>query len=252
MKDAPLLKVINVNKRFGGVVAVDDVSFEIQQGMLLGLIGPNGSGKTTLINLITGFIKPDSGSIIFNGKPITGLRPNRISNLGIGRTFQIVKPFHGLPTFKNLIIPLCSPRIIKQTADGKYGERDEVALDLLEEVGFQRDSPVPYQSADTLPHGYLKRMELARCMALQPYLIILDELFSGMSMSEVASTMPVIDKLQFRGYTIIMVEHRVRELFSVADRVIVLNWGRKIFEGSPKEVMENQEVMKVYLGESEL
>ncbi|MDY7035687.1 MAG: ABC transporter ATP-binding protein [Thermodesulfobacteriota bacterium] len=252
MNTEPILKATGMRKLFGGVVALQDVSFKLRQGEFLGLIGPNGSGKTTLINLITGFIKPDRGEVIYKGKKITGRRPNRIANLGIGRTFQMVKPFHGLPTFKNLIVPLCSPRVKNQLAEGKYGDRDAIAIDLLEEVGFERDSSVPYQSADILPHGYLKRMELARCLALQPDLIILDELFSGMSMAEVASTMSVIEKLQMQGQTIIMVEHRIKELFRIADRIIVLNWGMKIAEGPPQDIIENKEVRKAYIGRSEL
>jgi len=252
MKTDPLLKATGMRKQFGGVVALRDVSFKLRQGEFLGLIGPNGSGKTTLINLITGFIKPDRGEVIYKGKKITGRRPNKIANLGIGRTFQMVKPFHGLPTFKNLIVPLCSPRVKSQMAEGKYGDRDAIAIDLLEEVGFERDSSVPYQSADVLPHGYLKRMELARCLALRPDLIILDELFSGMSMAEVASTMSVIEKLQVEGQTIIMVEHRIKELFRIADRILVLNWGTKIAEGTPQEVIENKEVREAYIGRSEL
>ncbi len=244
----PLLKVTGLSKRFGGVRAVQDVGFEVRQGDCLGIIGPNGSGKTTLINLITGFIKPDSGRIAYNGKDITGLRPNKIANLGIARTFQMVKPFHGVPAFKNIIVPLCSPRVKHQKVDGKYGDRDAIAIDLLEEVGFERDSFVPYKSADVLPHGYLKRMELARCLALKPDLIILDELFSGMSMAEVASTMSVIEKIQLQGQTIIMVEHRIKELFGITNRIMVMNWGMKIAEGTPQEVTENEEVREVYFG----
>ena len=129
-----------------------------------------------------------------------------------------------------------------------YGERDHIAIDLLEDVGFERDSAVPYKTAGNLPHGYLKRMELARCMALRPDLIILDEIFSGMSMSEVASTMPIIERIKDEGKTIIMIEHRLRELFRVADRVLVLNFGEKVAEGTPKEVTESEAVKKAYLG----
>jgi branched-chain amino acid transport system ATP-binding protein len=252
MKNSPLLKVTSLSKRFGGVVAQHDVSFEVRRGEFLGIIGPNGSGKTTLINLITGFIKPNSGEVIYDGKNIIGLKPNRIANLGIARTFQMVRPFHGVPAFKNVVVPLCSPRVKSQMAEGKYGDRDAVAIDLLEEVGFERDSSVPYRPADILPHGYLKRMELARCLALRPDLIIFDELFSGMSMAEVASTMPVIEKIMLEGRTIIMVEHRIKELFRVVNRVIVLNWGIKIAEGTPQEVMGNKKVREAYLGRSEL
>ena len=247
MKNGPFLEVSNLNKQFGGVKAVDSVSFELQQGEILGIIGPNGSGKTTLVNLITGFIKPGSGRVLYQGKEITGWMLYRIAYLGIAGPFQMVKPFYQLPAFKNLIIPLYSPRV-KRLAGGKYGDRDAIAIDLLEEVGFERDSFVPFKVASVLPHGYLKRMELAKCIALRPDLMILDELFSGLSMAEVASIIPVIEKLMAEGKTIIMIEHRLRELFRITNRVIVLNFGQKIAGGAPKEVMESDEVKKAYLG----
>ncbi len=247
MKNSFLLQISQLSKQFGGVKAVDSVSIDLQEGELLGIIGPNGSGKTTLVNLITGFVRSDSGTVLYRGRDITGLMPYTIMDLGIARTFQMVKPFYGLPAFKNLIIPLYSPRV-KRLAGGKYGDRDAVAIDLLEEVGFERDSFVPYKVASVLPHGYLKRLELAMCMALRPDLFILDELFSGLSMAEVASIIPIIEKLRMGGRTIIMIEHRLRELFRVADRVMVLNYGEKIVEGTPEEVMSSEEVKKAYLG----
>ncbi len=246
-EDQVILKVASTSKRFGGLLAVDKVSFHVEKGELLGIIGPNGSGKTTLVNLITGFVRPDSGKVFFRGSDITGKKPYHIAELGMARTFQMVKPFYQLPAFKNLIIPLYSPRV-KKLRGGKYGERDDVAIDLLEEVGFERDSFVPYKVASSLPHGYLKRLELARCLALRSDLLILDELFSGMSMSEVASTLPIIERLNGEGRTVIMVEHRLRELFRVADRVITLNFGKKIADGSPQEVMESETVKAAYLG----
>jgi len=245
--DQSILSVVDIRKSFGGLLAVDEVSLSVRKGELLGIIGPNGSGKTTLVNLITGFVKPHSGRVIFKGSDITGKRPYKIAELGITRTFQLVKPFYQLPAFKNLIIPLYSTRV-KKLRGGKYGERDDVAIDLLEDVGFERDSYVPYKVASSLPHGYLKRLELARCLALRSELLILDELFSGMSMSEVASTLPIIERLHQEGLTIIMVEHRLRELFRVADRIIVLNHGRKIADGSSQEVMESEAVKAAYLG----
>jgi branched-chain amino acid transport system ATP-binding protein len=247
MKQA-LLKAVNLSKSFGGVKAVDGVSFEVTEGEFVGLIGPNGSGKTTLVNLITGYIKPDRGKVFFKGKDITGKMPYTIANLGIARSFQMVKPFYQLPAFKNIVVALRSPRVIRQMRGGKYGERDDVAVDLLEDVGFERDSFVPYKPAAALPHGYLKRMELARCMALRPDLYILDELFSGMSISEVAATLPIIERLKEEGETIIMIEHRLKELFRVADRVLVLNFGQKIAEGTPGEIVESETVKKAYLG----
>ncbi len=243
----PLLKVSNLSKSFGGIMAVMDVSFEVRKGELLGLIGPNGSGKTTLVNLITGFVKPNSGSVVYNGTDITGWPPYKIVGLGIARTFQMVRPFYQLPAFKNLIVPLSSPRV-KKLSGGKYGDRDAVALDLLEEVGFERDSRVSYKSAAALPQGYLKRLELAKGMALRPDLIILDELFSGLSLAEVASIVPILEKLMLQGKTIIMIEHRLKELFRIADRVMVLNFGEKVAEGAGNEVMESEAVKKAYLG----
>ena len=243
----PLLKVSDVSKSFGGVMAVSSISFELKEGELLGIIGPNGSGKTTLVNLITGFVKPDSGSIEYRSKNITGWAPYKIVSLGIARTFQMVRPFYQLPAFKNLIVPLYSPRV-KKLAGGKYGDRDAVALDLLEEVGFERDAHVSYKVAGSLPQGYLKRLELAKSMALRPDLVILDELFSGLSLAEVASIVPIIEKLRFQGKTIVMIEHRLKELFRIADRVMVLNYGEKIAEGSGQEVMDSESVKKAYLG----
>jgi ABC-type branched-subunit amino acid transport system ATPase component len=247
MSSSPLLEVAELRKNFGGVQAIDDLNFEIVEGELLGVIGPNGSGKTTAVNLISGFVKPTEGNISYRGKDITGWPPYKIVRLGIARTFQMVKPFYQLPAYKNMIIPLYSPRV-KKIVGGKYGDRDAVALDLLEEVGFERDSFVAYKVASVLPQGYLKRLELAKAIALQPDLIILDELFSGLSLAEVASIVPIIEKLRQQGKTIIMIEHRLKELFRIADRVIVLNYGQKIADGSATEVMGNPEVKTAYLG----
>jgi branched-chain amino acid transport system ATP-binding protein len=243
----PLLKVTDLTKSFGGVMAVSNVSFELKEGELLGIIGPNGSGKTTLVNLVTGFVKPNSGRVEYKGKNITGWAPYKVVGLGISRTFQMVRPFYQLPAFKNLIVPLYSSRV-KKLAGGKYGDRDAVALDLLEEVGFERDARVAYKVAGSLPQGYLKRLELAKGMALRPDLIILDELFSGLSLAEVASIVPIIEKLRYQGITIIMIEHRLKELFRIANRVLVLNYGEKIAEGSGEDVMESEPVKKAYLG----
>ncbi len=247
MAPSALLQVTGVYKNFGGVQAVSDLSFELSPGELLGLIGPNGCGKTTTVNLITGFVKPSQGKIFFQGRNITGMAPHKIVRLGIARTFQMVKPFYQLPAYKNMIIPLYSPRV-KQLAGGKYGDRDAVALDLLEEVGFERDAYVAYKNASVLPQGYLKRLELAKAIALQPDLMILDELFSGLSLAEVASILPIIEKLRQEGKTIIMIEHRLKELFRIADRVVVLNFGEKIAEGPSNVVMESDAVKKAYLG----
>ncbi|OGP62201.1 MAG: ABC transporter ATP-binding protein [Deltaproteobacteria bacterium RBG_13_49_15] len=247
MGPEPFLKVVSLSKNFGGIQAINSLSFDLIKGELLGLIGPNGSGKTTAVNLITGFVKPSEGEVIYQGKNITSMPPHKIVRLGITRTFQMVKPFYQLPAFKNMIIPLYSPRV-KKMKGGKYGDRDAVALDLLEEVGFERDSMVAFKSAGALPQGYLKRLELAKSIALNPDLMILDELFSGLSLAEVAGIVPIIEKMRLQGKTIIMIEHRLKELFRIADRIIVLNYGQKIAEGKSGEVMESTEVKKAYLG----
>ena len=247
MSAEPLLHVKDLTKSFGGVTAVKSLNVGLNQGDILGVIGPNGSGKTTLVNLITGFVKTSSGEIKYRGRNITNWAPYKIVRLGIARTFQMVKPFYQLPAFKNMIIPLYSPKV-KGLAGGKYGDRDAIALDLLEEVGFERDSRVAYKTANVLPQGYLKRLELAKAIALQADLLILDELFSGLSLAEVASIVPIIEKLRHEGKTIMMIEHRLKELFRIANRVVVLNYGMKIAEGSAKEVMESDEVKRAYLG----
>ena len=241
-----LLKIENLTKTFGGIRAVHDVNFNVEQGTLVGIIGPNGSGKTTLVNLITGFLKPDTGRIMYGDKNITGLRASKITNLGIGRTFQMVKPFYHLPAFKNLIVPLSSPKVRRMGEN--YGDKDAVALDILEDIGFERDSSVPFKPASVLPHGYLKRLEMARVLALQSDFIIFDELFSGLSLAEVASLSPLIEKLYEAGKTIMMIEHRLKELFQIANKVLVMDHGIKIAEGSPKEIMKDENVKKAYLG----
>jgi branched-chain amino acid transport system ATP-binding protein len=251
-KEQPLLKVENVSKSFGGVQALLDVSFEINRGEILGIIGPNGSGKTTLLNCITSFVKRDTGSIYFRGKELKrNMPPHKVADMGIARTFQITRPYYSLPAFKNLVIPLLSPRARRTggwRGGGKHGDRDTVGLDILEEIGFERDSHIPYKMASTLPTGYLKRLELARCLAIRPELIFCDEIFSGLSASEIATMTPLIEKLQMEGVTLIMIEHRLRELFQVANRVMVLNFGEKMVEGSAEEVMADERVKEAYFG----
>ena len=247
-KGEAFLQVRRVAKSFGGIRAVSDVSFELQKGDILGIIGPNGSGKTTLVNLITGFAKKNSGEVIFDGKNISKWPAHKIAAAGLARTFQVIRPYHTLPAYKNLIPALYSPRA-RRNAEGRLGDRDAVAIDILEQVGFERDAYVPYKMAGSLPLGYLKRLELARCLAMYPKLIICDEVFSGLSMAEIVSMIPLIERLQMDGITLIMIEHRLKELFQVANRILVLNFGMKIAEGIPEEVMKKKEVRKAYLGE---
>ncbi|MBC2704608.1 ABC transporter ATP-binding protein [Desulfobacula sp.] len=251
----PILKMNGLSKRFGGVKALKDVSFDVFPGDVLGIIGPNGSGKTTIVNCITGFIKPTSGKVFFRGKDITGRPPHKIADMGVTRTFQVMRPYYSLPAYKNLVIPLFSPRA-KRTGGwrggGNLGNRQTIAIDILEDIGFERDSYIPFKKTSTLPTGYLKRLELARCLALKPEIIICDEVFSGLSMSEIASMVPLIERLQDEGITIVMIEHRLRELFQVANRVMVLNFGEKLIEGTPLDVMADKKVKEAYFGSEEV
>jgi branched-chain amino acid transport system ATP-binding protein len=254
-EDQPILQIKEVTKAFGGILALNRISFDVYKGDVLGIIGPNGSGKTTVVNCITGFIKMSSGKVYFRGKDISGKPPHKIADMGVTRTFQIMRPYYSLPAYKNLVIPLFSPRARRTggwRGGGKLGDRNTVGIDILEEIGFERDSYVPYKTASTLPTGYLKRLELARCLALKPEVILCDEVFSGLSMSEIASMVPLIERLQMDGITVVMIEHRLRELFRVANRVMVMNFGEKLIEGTPEEVMANEKVKDAYFGSEDV
>ncbi len=255
MNEKPILKVDEATKSFGGILALNRISFQVDEGEILGVIGPNGSGKTTLVNCITGFIKMTSGKVFFKGKEITKKPAHKIADMGVTRTFQIMRPYYSLPAYKNLVIPLFSPRAKRAggwRGGGKLGDRHTVGIDILEEIGFERESFVPYKMASTLPTGYLKRLELARCLALKPEIILCDEVFSGLSMSEIASMVPLIERLQMEGITFIMIEHRLKELFKVANRVMVMNFGEKLLEGSPEIVMADERVKEAYFGSEEV
>ena len=254
-----IVKVEKLSRRYEqGALSVDalrGVSLSVEKGEFTALMGPSGSGKTTLVNCITGFIEMTAGEVLYRGKKISGKPPHKIADLGITRTFQIMRPYYSLPAFKNLVIPLFSPRA-KRTGGwrggGKLGDRNTVSIDILEELGFERESFVPYKMASNLPTGYLKRLELARCLALNPEIIICDEVFSGLSMSEIASMVPLVERLQMEGITLIMIEHRLRELFRVANRIMVLNFGEKLTEGTSEEVMANEKVKEAYFGSEEV
>jgi branched-chain amino acid transport system ATP-binding protein len=243
----PILRAQGLTKAFGKMLAVCDVSLELRPGQALGIIGPNGSGKSTLINLLTGFVRPTSGRVLFKGEDVTEVPPHRRVDLGMARSFQMARPFYTLPVYKNVVVPLTSRRARRHMGQ-EFGDRDEAAIHLLEDVGFERDSAIPTKRAGELPHGYLKRLELARVLALDPDLVILDELFSGMSMSEIAGILPLLERIKAAGKTLVMVEHRLRELFRVVDSVVMLQFGEKIAEGTPEVVMARPDVVEAYLG----
>jgi len=238
---ADYLRVENLSKHFKGVVAVDGVSFSVKKGELLGIIGPNGAGKTTLFNLITGFLKPSKGRIYFKDKDITKLKPHERVKLGIARTFQLIRPFKNFTVLENVIVAALISK--------KHGKLDtnevDFACEVLELVGLEDKKDV---KAGNLPHGEMRRLEIARALATKPELLLLDEPFSGLSGEEIASLQNVISDLHAQGLTIILIEHVLKACMSLSERIVVLNYGKIIAEGSPEEICADQRVIEAYLG----
>jgi len=235
-----LLEVKNLTKRFGGVVAVDSLSFNVSAGETVSIIGPNGAGKTTVFDLITGFHSATAGEIIFNGSNLIGKKSHQIAKAGIGRTFQLVKPLRGLSVFENVLVGAFA-------RTGDRGEARRIAEDILDftDLLSLRDA-----QADGLPIGLRKRLELARSLATGPKLILLDEVMSGLNPSESKQAIELIKRLRDeRGISAVAgVEHKKQVVMSISDRVIVLNHGKKLAEGRPEEVASNPEVVEAYLG----
>jgi branched-chain amino acid transport system ATP-binding protein len=252
----PFLEVSGVNKRFGGLMAVSDVSFSMRRDEIIGLIGPNGAGKTTLLRLITGILKPDEGSIRFNSKEIVGLKTWDIVNLGIAGTFQNMRPFRRLPIIANVMVSCLSPRAMKR---GEWVKRIEAkAMDALEFAGI---SDLALEKAATLSQGDLKRLEVARAIATEPELLLLDEPFGGLSPAETELMAKSIKRLHqggrfgrlhSEGPAMVIIEHKLQQLMKIVDRVIVLNFGIKVADGQPEEVVTDKEVIECYLGEGGL
>jgi len=253
---ASFLEVENLTKTFGGLSAVNHVSFKIERDEIVGLIGPNGSGKTTLIRCMLGILKPDSGKVIFNGKDITRKRPWDIVQRGMVGTFQVVKPFRHLPIIANVMVGCLCPRITKR---GEWVKRAEVkARDALEFVGIADQALEP---ASILPHGDLKRLEVARAIATEPELLILDEPFGGLNPAEtelVAKSLKRLHKggrfgrLHSEGPAMLIIEHKLSELMKIVNRVIVLNFGEVITQGTPEEISKNKQVIEAYTGKEVL
>ena len=249
----PFLELDGVIKDFGGLRAVNDVSFSLNRNEIVGLIGPNGAGKTTLVRLITSILKPDSGSIRFKGKNIIGLKTWDIINLGIACTFQNMRPFHRLPIIANVMVSCLSPRAMKR---GEWVKRVEAkAMDALEFAGI---SDMSLEKASTLSQGDLKRLEVARAVATEPELLLLDEPFGGLSPAETDLMGKSIHRLHkggrfgrlhSEGPAMIIIEHKLQQLMKIVDRIIVLNYGEVIADGTPEEVVNNKEVIESYLGE---
>lgn len=238
----PLLRIELLSKHFGGIAAVNKVSFDIERGQRIGLIGPNGAGKTTLFNMITGFIRADSGKVVFDGRDIGSTSTAGIVNLGMARTFQIVRPFSKISVFENVLIPALCPNA-RKNAGGMTPE--EIAKDSLERVGLlgKRDA-----NAADLTHGGLKRLELARAIATKPKLLLLDEPYGGLGSDDVGPASELIRSLGDSGVTLLIIEHRLRELMKNVEKVIAMDQGAVVIQGTPEEVVNDARVVKAYLG----
>ena len=247
-----ILSIKKIAKSFGGLVAVKDISLDLYKGEILGLIGPNGAGKTTLFNLISGYFQPDSGEITYKDENIIGLRPHQVSQRGLTRTFQIVKPFRRLPVMANVLVASLSPRMRKK---GEWVKTAELrARDALEFCGILDFALEP---AAILSHGDLKRLELARAIATGPELLLLDEPFGGLNPGEttlIAKSLKRLHRggrfgrLHSEGPAMIIVEHKLADLMKIVDRVVVINFGRIITTGTPEEIAKNEEVIEAYTG----
>jgi len=234
-----LLRISNLGKHFGGLSAVRDLDLSVEQGEIVGLIGPNGAGKTTVFNLISGYLMPSEGEIFFKDENLVGLRPNRICKKGIGRTFQIVQPFAGLTVLKNVMI-------------GAFNRTDrpdlseEKSMEVLQFLGLWDKSDFPIGS---LTPADRKPLELSKALATEPDFLLLDEVAAGLTPTETEEIIGILRKINQRGVTLLMIEHVMRGVMALSDRIIVLNYGRKIGEGNPREIVKNPLVIEAYLGE---
>jgi branched-chain amino acid transport system ATP-binding protein len=249
----PFLEVEALSKNFGGLQAVKNVRFRMEQKEILGLIGPNGAGKTTLLRLLMGILKPDSGSVRFHGKQLVGMKTWDIVNLGVACTFQNMRPFRRLPIIANVMVSCLSPRSMRRGEWVKVVEAR--AMDALEFAGI---SDMALEKASTLSQGDLKRLEVARAVATDPELLLLDEPFGGLSPAETDLMAKSIRRLHMggrfgrlhsEGPAMIIVEHKLQQLMKIVDRIVVLNFGTLLAEGTPAEVVNNPQVIEAYLGQ---
>jgi branched-chain amino acid transport system ATP-binding protein len=247
-----LLETKGLTKYFGGLAAVSQLDMHVNQGEIVGLIGPNGAGKTTVFNLITGVLRPTKGEIIFDGRDVTGKKPHVIAKMGIGRTFQLASLFTDFNVLENIVASFyLYPRSGFWEAmfnTPSYRKKEEYILnqarEILQLVGLDK---VEDELAKNLPHGYQKVLGVARALAVKPKLLLLDEPIAGMTRSEIAFSLKAFEQMRSQGITILLVEHNM-EIMSLCDRIIVLNFGQKIAEGSSEEVRQNKDVIQAYFG----
>lgn len=240
-----ILQIEGVGKQFGGLQALEDVTFDLPERQILGLIGPNGAGKTTLFNCISGVYNPSAGRVIFRGEDITGKKPYHIAQKGMARTHQIVRPLEELTVLENVMVGACFGR-----REYSLGEARENAEEIMSFVGLGDRAE---QLAGSLNVGQKKRLEMARSLAAEPYLLLLDEVLAGLNPSEISQMVEIVKAIRTeRDVTIIMIEHVMHAVMNVSDRLVVLDYGRQLAEGTPQEVAENEKVIEAYLGDPKL
>lgn len=238
-----VLKVVDLSKSFGGLTAVRNLDFEVEEGEIIGLIGPNGSGKTTTLNLLTGFLRPDAGTITFRGENVTGLPRSRACQKGIARTFQLTKTFMQFSALENVMVG----RAYGRAPAKSLATAAEESRQILEQVGLPDRAGVRARDLNLMQR---KRLELARALAARPQLLLLDELMAGLNPGEAEDAMALIRRIRDSGITIIVVEHIVKAILGLSNRIIVLNMGEKIAEGDPDAICINPQVIEVYLGKA--
>jgi len=239
-----LLQVQGVTKHFGGLLALSQVTFDLPEGQILGLIGPNGAGKTTLFNIINGVYKPDEGRIFFRGQDVSGKKPYQLAKMGMARTHQVVRPLNELTVRENVMAGACFGH-----ENQPLGRAASIAGEVLEFVGLAARAG---QLASSLNVAQKKRLEMARALAARPYLLLLDEVLAGLNSSEIDGMAQTVLKIREQGVTILMIEHVMKAVMNVSDRIMVLDYGLQIAEGSPQEIARNERVIEAYLGDPKL